>query len=178
MSSTSYVPPSFANLPKLLSLHSERDLLHKSWQYLASPDFGTYAHWEPITASSNELREAGSEPATIIIVGQVFSDKLIVCPLGNFQLQEEKQQRYQDSEPKNCLTSKLVIVLCVPTSSTWKSDYITATKHLEAMQEQIAKGSSPRQHLLDKDHDPFFVQLSFPLWEKKVHSAIMSNNTC
>ena len=151
----------------------------ESWQYIANPDFPSYAHWEPITATSNELRNAEDEPATLTIVGQTVMEKLAVDPLGNFQSQEEKQLRYQDSDtrhynsrdPPNCLNAKLVIVIRRPTAPGWKVDYDAATSRLDDLQEKIAKGSAPRQYLLDKDHNPPFVRLSFPLWEKKVRFA-------
>jgi hypothetical protein len=107
----------------------------------------------------------------MIIVGQIVMDKLADQPLGNFQSQEEKQQCYTDYEGKkdaNCLTSKLVIVLHQPTSQLWKTDYDTAVSCLDALQEDVAKNSAPRQYLLDKDHKPPYVRLTFPLWEKEV----------
>jgi len=128
---------------------------------------------------SNELRNADNEPATLTIVGQTVMEKLPVNPLGNFQSQEEQQLWYQDSDtrnynscdPQNCLNAKLVIVIQHPTAPGWKVDYDAATSRLDDLQEKIAKGSAPRQYLLDKDHNPPFIQLSFPLWEKKVRFA-------
>jgi hypothetical protein len=124
-----------------------------------------------MTPTSNELRDADGQPATVIIVGQVVTDKLAVSPLGNFQSQEEKQQRYNDSEPRkdsSCLNSKLVIVIRRPTVPVWRADYDTAVARLDGLQENVAVGSAPRQYLLDKDHKPPQVRLTFPLWEKKV----------
>jgi hypothetical protein len=151
-------------------LTTKRDALYSSWQYIANPEFTTYAHWESINATSNELRDPDCNPATIVIVGQVVTDKLAVDPLGNFQSQEERQQRYQDSDTRNktCINAKQVIVLRRPKASLWKPDYDAATARLHDLQEKVAKPNAPRQHLLDKDQDPPFVRVSFPLWDKKV----------
>jgi hypothetical protein len=156
-----------------LDLNSKRNALLESWQYIANPEFSSYAHWDPINATSNELRDPDGNPASIVIVGQVVTDKLAVDPLGNFQSQGERQQRYQDSsnytrDSISCVNSKLVIVLRRPTASLWRADYDTATARLDALQEKVAKPSAPRQHLLDKDQDPPFLRISFPLWDKKV----------
>jgi hypothetical protein len=180
MSSSSYVPLFIKHIP-FLSFPSDtdatakRDALIESWQYIACNDFSSYAHWSPINATSNELRDPDDNPATIVIVGQVVTDKLTVDPLGNYQSQTDKQQRYQNSDSKNtrdysCVNAKQVIVMRRPTPSLWKSDYDTATGKLDALQEKVAKTKAPRQHLLDKDQDPPFVRVSFPLWEKKVDS--------
>jgi hypothetical protein len=148
---------------------SKQKALLDSWQYLGSHEFTTYAHWEAINPMSNELRDPDGNPATIVIVGQVVTEKLAVDPLGNFQSQEERQQRYQDSDSRNktCLNAKQVMVLCCPKASIWHSDYETSTMHLNDLQEKVAKPNAPRQHLLDKEQEPPFVRLSFPLWEKK-----------
>jgi hypothetical protein len=177
MSSTSYVPPSSTSPIHLPSESSDRDKLLESWQYIAGPEFQSYAHWESITPTSNELTDAEGQPATIIIVGQVVTDKLAVYPLGNFQIQEEKQQRYQDpdtNKDSSCLNSKMVIVIRRPTAPLWRPDYDNAVSRLNTLQEKVAKGSAPRQHLLLKDHEPPFVRVTFPLWEKKVSLAIVS----
>ena len=151
-------------------LVAKRNALLDSWQYIANPDFMTYAHWESINATSNKLRDSNGNPATIVIVGQIVTDKLAVDLLGNFQSQEERQQRYQDSEARNktCLNAKQVLVLRCPKASLWRPDYEIATERLSDLQEKVAKTNAPRQHLLDKDQDPPFVRVSFPLWDKKV----------
>ena len=158
------------------SNQSHRETLLKSWQYLASPDSSSYAHWESITATSNELKDTEGDSATLIIVGQIIMEKLAVDPLRNFQSQEEKQLRYQDSDTKsyqgrdssNCLNAKLVVIIRRPTAPGWRANYNAATSRLDHLQEDVAKGSAPCQYLLDKEHKPPFVRLSFPLWEKKV----------
>lgn len=146
-----------------------------SWQYIASEDFSSYAHWEPFNPTSNELRdpENNLNPATVVIVGQVVTDKLMADPLGNYQFQGERQSRYQDSsknfQDMSCVNAKQVIVIRRPTTHIWRTDFETATDTLHALQEKVANSNAPRQHLLDKDQNPPFVRMSFPLWEKKVY---------
>jgi hypothetical protein len=87
---------------------------------VAHTDFTSYAHWNSISTTSHELHDKDGNLASIIIVGQVVLQKSSVGPLGNFETQEEKQQRsYQDAEQsrfqqhdnKKCVNAKLVLVL-------------------------------------------------------------------
>ena len=119
-------------------------------------------------------------PATVIIVGRAITDKLAVDPLGNFQAQDDKQQRYnQDADTTTyqaslsndvakCLNAKLVINLKRPVAPAWATDYRTAVSRFDDLQESVAKGPAPRQWFIDKTHDPAHIRVSFPLWEKKV----------
>ena len=68
----------------------------------------------------------------------------------------------------SCVNAKQVIVIRRPTTHIWRTDFEAATDTLHALQEKIANTNAPQQHLLDKDQNPPFVRMSFPLWEKKV----------
>jgi len=133
-----------------------------------------------MTTTSHELRDANDMPATIIVVGRAITDKLAVNSLGNFQSQDDKQQRHnqdaetgfhqtsQISDVTKCLNAKLIIHLKRPVAPAWATDYKTAVDRFDELQESATKGSGPRQWFIDKTHSPAHIRLSFSLWEKKV----------
>jgi hypothetical protein len=162
---------SFSNQSK------ERDNLLQSWQYAAHSDFTLYAHWESISATSNELRDKDGHPASLVVVGQVVLDKSSVGPLGNFETQEERQQRtYQDSEqsrysqrdPKKCANAKLVIVLRRPTNRLWSADFDTAILRFNNFEKAVAKPNGQRLWFVNNEQSPPTIRFTFPLWDKKV----------
>jgi hypothetical protein len=153
---------------------SNRDQLLESWQYVAHPDFGAYAHWESINSTSNELRTTEDKPATIVVVGQVLTDKVAVEPLGNFQTRQ--QRSYQDSDSNmKCAKAKLVLVLKRPAAPGWRADFDTATGRFQALEKAVAKNNAQRLWFLDEDQTPPTIRVSFPLWEQKVDSSPTPN---
>jgi hypothetical protein len=154
-----------------LSMHreplSEHDLLLQSSQYVAHPNFDSYARWESMNTTSNELRTVDGNPAMIVIVGQVFAEKLSVQPLGNFQTRQQRNYQDVDSGMK-CSNTKLVVVLKHPVSPAWHADFITAIKHFDKLEKAVAKNKGQRQWFIDAKQEPPTLQFSFPLWEEKV----------
>jgi len=103
-------------------------------------------------------------------VGQVFTDKLSVEPLGNFQSRHQRNYQDQDSGMK-CSSAKLVIVLKRPASATWHGDFNTAITRFVGLEKAVAKKKAQRLWFVDEEQDPPTLQFSFPLWEEKVRCS-------
>jgi hypothetical protein len=147
---------------------STREELLKSKQYLAHEESAGYATWEknPGRDNAHVLTKDG-EPATLVIVGQVVADRMSVGPLGNFQMQEEKN--FDAAFRVECKDAKLTFSLCRPNSyPDWSQDYDTATAIIDSLQEAIAQGTAPRLWFLDKHQGQNTLRFSRPLWENKV----------
>jgi hypothetical protein len=111
------------------------------------------------------------QPATLVIIGQVVTEKLAVEPLGNFQARQQRENdvsSFRQGSDLKCSNAKLVVMLKRPAAAVWRADFETAIKRLSNLQDAVAKNKAERLWLIDNTQKPALLRFSFSLWEAKV----------
>lgn len=147
-----------------IATEAHRARLARLTTYVASAKALSTFSWKAYKTEHVVVDNVGadplSNPAQLIIVGQVSHGVSYLGPVGNFNAQFD-----------NMAKAKLTFELELPAESSFASDYFRAVAALRRLQKDVAKSSDVRNLLVDASTSSA-VKFGAPLFRPKVINVV------